>query len=591
MQKLFFFFLFILSLQLKAQEASIAYQYFRNGEFEKAAVLYKSLHEKNNYNTNYLNYLIDCYLQLEKFNKLENIVNKQLNDFPNQKYLYVDLGYSYQLQHNQEKATNYYQKALKIIDASPNLGYIIGRTFQENNLLDYALIAYKKTMKLNKNVNYNFQIGAIYGEKGAIEAMFSTYLDLIDFNENYLPTVKNYIGKFITDDSENNYNTLLKRLILKRLQNNPQNSWNQLLSWLFIQQKDYDKALIQEKALFKRNPTNLTNLISLGNISFKNKSYLTALNCFNYVLENTNDISTVLNTKLHLLEISLQTNASNKDIEKQFQDLFTEFGINSKTINIQVIYAQFLAFKNNNSPKAIQVLKNALEVANNKFQKGSIKIKLADILVFNNKFNTALIYYTQVKQDLKNHPIAQTARFKIAQTSYFKGDFKWAQTQLKVLKNATSQLVANDALALNLLITDNAVKDSLHLALKKYAKGDLLAYQHKKFQAIDTLQNILINFKGHPIEDEALFKQASLFKKTNQFIKAENNYLKIISLNKEDILVDDAIYSLATLYEQQLNLPNKAKEYYKKIIFEYPSSIFLVDARKKYRKLRGDTLN
>jgi len=591
MRKLFFLFLFISATQLFAQEASIAYQYFRNGEFEKAAVLYKSLHEKNNYNTNYLNYLIDCYLQLKEFDKLEKTINQQLISFPNQKYLYVDLGYNYQLQHNQEKATEFYKKALKIIDTSPNLGYLIGRSFQENNLLDYAIIAYKKTMKLNKNVNYNFQIGAIYGEKGDIESMFSTYLDLINFNENYLPSVKNYIGKFITSDSENNYNILLKKLILKRLQNNPQNSWNQLLSWLFIQQKDYGKAFIQEKSLFKRNNSGLNSIITLGKISFENKDYSNASNCFNYILENTNEEATILNGKLYLLKISLETTIANKEIEKQFQDLFTEFGVNSKTINIQTLYAQFLAFKNNNSPKAIQVLKKELKVVTNKFQKGSIKIKLADILVFNGKFNTALIYYTQVQQDLKNHLIAQQARFKIAQTSYFKGDFKWAQTQLKVLKNATSQLIANDALALNLLITDNAVKDSLHLALKKYAKADLLAYQHKNFQAIDTLQNILINFKGHPIEDETLFKQASLYIKTNQFKKAEENYLKIISLNKEDILVDDAIYNLADLYENQLNLPNQAKEYYKKIIFEYPSSIFLVDARKKYRKLRGDTIN
>lgn len=591
MRKFIFLLLCFFSLHFYAQENMLAYQYFRNGEYEKAAVLYKSLHEKNAYNTSYLTYLIDCYLQLEKFEEVKNTINQQLKSYPNQEYLYVDLGYSYQLQHQQEKAELNYKKALKALEEFPNLGFIIGRSFSDNNLLDYALKAYKKVMRLNKNANFNFQIAAIYGEKGDIESMFSTYLNLIDLNENYVPTVKSYIGKFITDDSENKYNILFKNLILKRLQNNPKNSWNQLLSWLYIQQKDYDKAFIQEKALFKRNSSNLNNLQTLGKISFENKDYANATKCFNYILENTHDVPTTLNAKLYLLEISLKTKLPNDKIETQFQNLFSEFGVNSETVNIQVFYAHFLAFNKNQPNKAIIVLKKALNLANNKFQKGSIKIKLADVLVFTNKFNTALIYYTQVQQDLKNHPIAQQARFKIAQTSYFKGDFKWAQTQLKVLKNATSQLIANDALALNLLITDNAVKDSLHLALKTYAKADLLAYQNQNFKAIDTLQTILNKYEGHPIEDEALFKQADLFIKTNQFKKAESNYLQIINLNKEDILVDDAIYNLAELYENQLNLPNQAKEYYKKIIFEYPSSIFLVDARKKYRKLRGDTIN
>jgi tetratricopeptide (TPR) repeat protein len=225
------------------------------------------------------------------------------------------------------------------------------------------------------------------------------------------------------------------------------------------------------------------------------------------------------------------------------------------------------------------------------FEKGNIKTKLADVLVYSSKFNTALIYYTQVQNDLKNHTIGQTARFKIAQTSYFKGDFDWAQSQLKVLKNSTSQLIANDALDLNLLITDNVVKDSLKIALKKYAVADLLAFQNKDSQAIDTLQIVLNNFKGHPIEDETLFKQAKLFEKINEFTKAENNYLQIITINKDDILADDAVYSIAELYLNKLNSIEKAKEYFQKIIFDYPSSIYLVDARKKYRKLRGDEIN
>jgi tetratricopeptide (TPR) repeat protein len=309
------------------------------------------------------------------------------------------------------------------------------------------------------------------------------------------------------------------------------------------------------------------------------------------VLGNSINLETELLAKLYLLEVNMKTNASAETVEAQFQQLFTQYGKNAATLNIQAIYAEFLAFKKNESEKAILVLKEALKLPVNEFQKGYLKTKLADILVFENKFSSALIYYTQVQNDLKNQPIGQTARFKIAQTSYFKGDFEWAQSQLSVLKNSTSQLIANDALALNLLITDNAVKDSLKMALKKYAVADLLSYQNKNQQAIDTLQFVLKLYKGHPIEDEALFKQAQLFEKINQFTNAENNYLQIISLNKDDILADDAHYYLAELYLNKLKDVEKAKEYYQKMIFEYPSSIYVVDARKKFRKLRGDEVN
>jgi tetratricopeptide (TPR) repeat protein len=458
-------------------------------------------------------------------------------------------------------------------------------------LLDYALLAYKKTMELIPKANYNFQIALIYGEKGEIENMFNTYLDMILINDTYLPTSKSYMGRFITDDSENENNLILKKILIKRLQNNPTTSWNQLLSWLFMQQKEYEKALIQEKAIFKRNEAGLENIIEIGKIAFENKSYEASKNCFHFVLENISNLETELTAKLYLLEIDMKTNASNESIENQFQQLFLQYGKTKNTIGIQAIYAEFLAFKKNEPEKGIDVLKDALKIPINEFQTGYLKTKLADILVFTGKFNSALIYYTQVQNDLKNHSIGQTARFKIAQTSYFKGDFEWAQSQLKVLKNSTSQLISNDALDLNLLITDNAVKDSLKIALKTYAKADLLAFQNKNQQAIDTLQVILNNYKGHPIEDEALFKQAQLFEKTNQFTSAEQNYLKIISINNDDILADDAHYFLAELYLNKVQNIEKAKEYYQKIIFEYPSSIFLVDARKKFRNLRGDDIN
>lgn len=591
MRKILFLFICCFSLQIQAQEASLAFLYLRNGEYEKAAAIYKTLHEKNPLNSSYLTNLVTSYQQLENFNEVASIINKQLEKRSDQYYLLVELGYNYQLQYKQDSATFFYEKALKSIEKSKNKGYLIGRSFQKNHLLDYALIAFKKSMEFNPNANFNLQIAAIYGEKADLENMFNTYLNLVETNLNYLPTAKTYIGRYITDDSENEANIFLRRLLIKKMQNNPQNSWNELLSWLYMQQKEYSKAFIQEKALFKRDASSLKGITDLGGIAFKDKNYTVSQECFKYILDNTTIVEEQLRAKLYLLQIAIKTDAEINSTEQQFQELFSAYGKSQYTISIQLVYAEFLAFRKNEPENAISLLKDALKLPISEFEKGSIKTKLADILVYTNKFSTALIYYTQVQNDLKSHTIGQTARFKIAQTSYFKGDFEWAQSQLKVLKNSTSQLIANDALDLNLLITDNVVKDSLKIALKTYAKADLLAFQNKNQAAIDTLQVLLNNFKGHSLEDEALFKQAQLLEKHGGFIKAESNYLQIIALNKDDILVDDAIYYVANLYLNQLENIEKAKEYYQTIIFEYPSSIYLVDARKKYRKLRGDVVN
>ncbi len=577
------------SLSLLAQEQQMAYDYFRKGEYEKSASIYKTLYEQNNFNSNYLTRLIDCYQQLESFDIAQELIENYIKKQPRHTHFLVELGYNYELQYQQEKAAAYYKKALKSIDKKGISGYSVGKAFQNNHLLDYAIQAYKAVMDKNPNANYNFQIAQIYGEKGDVQSMFDTYLNELEKDEKHLKPIQRYVGKYITDDSENEYNILFKKSVLKRLQTNQKNGWNQLLSWLFIHQKQYGKAFIQEKALYKRSLKSMNNIIGLGEIAFDNKDYQATQNIFNYILKNSKNQEEIVDSKLYLLYVSIETSDDLEHIDNQFQKLFDEYGKTTNTLEIQIAYADFLTFKKREPTKAITILKGALELPSNKYQKGVIKIKLGDVLVFNSRFNEALIYYSQVQTKLKNHVLAQKARFKVAQTSYFKSDFDWAETQLKVLKGSTSQLIANDALDLSLIINDNSVGDTIKTALKLYAKADLLAFQKKNIQAIDSLSVILRNHKGHAIEDEALFKQAEIFEELKQFDKAENNYLKIIEINSEDILVDDAYYQLGELHLKQNNI-EKAKAYYQNIIFDFPSSIHLVEARKKYRKLRGDNI-
>jgi len=587
----------IFSYTLSAQNTELANSYFLKGDYEKAIALYKPLHESNPIRRDYFKNLLTCYQQLENYESANDLLQSQIIQFPKQTYLNVEIGYNYQLQNQLDKAKVYYEKSLNYVITNPKFGFVIGQAFKQNHLLDYALQSYQIAKKLNPKINTEISEAQIYGEKGELEKMFNSYLDLVDKHEKYYPTVQRYIAIFITDNKNNESNILFKNLLLKRAQNKPKDAWNILLSWLFMQQKDYSKALVQEKSLYNRNLKSLNQIKEIGVVSFKNNDLETSKNAFNFILDNTPNIhanqKSILQAKIYLLQIDNElavTNTEQKKVDEEFQNLLLEYGKNNASLDLQIAYANFLSYTYNQPKKAIQILNETIALTNSKFQKGAVQINLADILVFTNQFNQALILYTQVQTELKNSPLAQEARFKIARTSYFKGDFKWAKTQLKVLKSSTSQLIANDALDLNLLITNNIANDSIQDALKTYAKAELLAFQNKNTQAIDTLSNVLQNFKGHAIEDDALFKQASLLIKTKNYTQAESNYLKIIQNTPDSVLIDDTYFTLAELYLNQLNNSEKAKEMYQKIIFEFPSSIYLVDARKKYRKLRGDSI-
>lgn len=589
-------FLFISQLSVSQNDFLIGENYYRKGEYEKAAQVYKKLYNKSPYNTTYLERLITCYQETDNFLTAENLLKNRLNKLPTLTYLNVFLGYNYQRQKQEEIAKTYYKKALASIKINQSYGSIIGRIFKNYNLLDYALETYQTIMEVNPNANYNFQIAQIYGEKGNFEKMFQSFINMIDKNENYLNTIQRYISRYITDDSQNSNNILLKKTLLRKSISNPKNVWNHLLSWLFVQQKEFNKALIQEKALFARASDDINNIIDLGKISFDEKDYTTAKKCFDFIIEKEPNPAVQAEATLYNIKIAIET--KQPTIQQDFDNAFTKFGKNRNTIQLQNTYADYLTFTENQPGKAKQVLEEAMSYARSRFQKARIKLKLGEILVFTNKFNKALIYFSQVQTRFKNHELAQEARFKVAQTSYFKGDFKWAKAQLKVLKGSATQLIANDAVDLFLTISDNYPKDSVPTGLTQLAKADLLAYQNKDNEALQVLSSILTNKElllrngGFlAITNTVLYKKALLYIKNEKYNLAIADLEKVIATSKSDgIFMDDSIYQLAELYNNQLNNKEKAKEYYQKIIFDHPSSIYLVDARNKYRKLRGDNI-
>lgn len=597
--KKFFVIIFLIFSQLSFSQNDflVAENYYRQGAYEKAIQLYQKLYNKSPYNTTYLKRLLSCYQETNQFMTAEEMLKSRLQQFPKQTYLLVLLGYNYERQQQKGIAKTYYDKAIASIASNQSFGSIIGRMFKDYNLLDEAVTTYKKLMRLNANANYSFQIAQIYGEQGKFEAMFQSYIAMIDKNENYLNTIQRYMSRYITDDSANENNILLKKVVLRKSISQPKNVWNQILSWLFIQQKEYAKAFIQEKALAIRNPTDFSNMMSLGEVSFQNKAYDTALKCFNYVLEKNKLLAERIEAAHYKVKIAIAQEQPN--IEDQFQKMFTVYGKNRATIKLQTTYADYLTFIKSKPNEAQVVLEEAMSYARSKFQKAQLKLKLGDVLVFMGRFNKALRYFSQIQVQLKNHPLAQEARFKVAQTSYFKGDFKWALAQLKVLKGSTTQLIANDAVDLFLTISDQEPKDTIKTGLRAFAKAELMAYQNKNREALTQLSAILkdkellaINGVQNgdylPISKNVWFKKGALLTKMKQYKEAIIAYEKVLTIDKVGVLIDDSLYRLANLYQFELKDKEKAKEYYQKIIFDHPSSIYLVDARKQYRKLRGD---
>ena len=403
-----------------AQDDFLAKQYFEDGDFEKAVVFYEKLVDKNPRRTEYVQQLVSCYQQLERYNEAEVFLNQRLKDRNPYPTLLIDLGYNYALQEKTELAQKNYDKALDIIDKNPNYGYALGLQFQKYNLLNMAIKAFQKSMKLNPALNFNFQLARIYGEQGNVEAMYNSYLNLVIDGKTSKSNILRSIDDFISEEPENKNNTLLKKVLLERAQKNPDILWNELLSWLFIKQNQFSSAFRQEKAIFKRmNGSSTTRLVNLGQSALENEAYEIAKDIYSYIIANTSDKIVQLDAELNLIDIDLINATGNKldAIEKKYEELVDIYGYKSQTLQLQVAYANFLTFKKNDPTPAEKLLKNSLQLPLSARGTAYLKLALGDILVYNKKFNEALIYFSQIQQKLKNDVLGQNARYKVAQTS------------------------------------------------------------------------------------------------------------------------------------------------------------------------------
>ena len=579
---------FFFSLLVWSQSEQLAQNYMDRGEFEKAQIAYEELLKAQPGNFVFFQKTIECYQQLQQFAKAENAIQDRIDKYKQGNYL-VELGYNCQLQKNTDKAKRYYEQALEKIKKEPNEVYLIANSFEKKTLIDYALQAYQTALSVQPNFNFNFQMAVLYGQKGDTENMIEMFLTESYKTPQNLVPIQFQLARFITEDSNETFNESLKKALLIRVQKTQDIFWNEYLSWFYVQMKEYGKAFIQQKAIYKRNPESFSNIINLAQLAIEEKDTETAKEILNFVLLNTKDLDLQIKSNAYLVELKI-AKATPQDYPAILQELNTllkQYGESPYTLSLLKLKAHFLTFNLKDSEAGKALLKRVLEMPINRDQTAEIKMELADMLLFEEKFNQALIYYSQIESDANNSPIGQEANLKIAKTSYYKGDFKWANHQLEVLKSASTQLIANDALDMFLLISDNTVEDSTQVALKKFSRADYLLFQDKKQDALAAFQAILKENKGDAIEPVTLLRIGKIYESLGDTASALANYKQILDNFKECIYIDEALFFSAEIY-YQLNDVTNAQPLYEDIITHHEDSIYYVTAQKKYRKLRGD---
>jgi tetratricopeptide (TPR) repeat protein len=589
MRSLLLFFSCLFSFWVSAQNEELALDYFEKGEFEKAVTLYEEIYDKQTNNLFLFEKLLQCYRQLQQFDKAQNLIEKHKQKY-NQPTMQIELGYNFQLQKQLDKANKYYQLALDEIQNEPNYAYQLGSNFEKKTLLNWALKAYELGQKFNPNLNFDYQMALLQGQMGNVELMIDKLFDYAFAKPEFVPTVQSFLSRFLLENTNESFPAYVKKSLLVRTQKTPDIFWNQFLSWFYVQQKEYDKAFVQERAIYKRNPETFYEIVTLAQMAIEDHQDETAKTILTFVIENTSDLGLQMQAHHFLMQLEIE-NATVNDypqIQLELQELVKKFGVNPYSLKLQLLLANFEAFYRNQPKIAIEQLQNTLELPLNPREAATVKMQLADIMVYDEKFNQAILYYAQVEDNLKNDELAHEASMKMAKANYYKADFEWTLQQVKNLKQSSSLLIANDAIELFMLIQDNSVEDSTKTALTSFAKADLKLYQKKKDEALQAFLTILEKHKGESIQDITLLRIAQIYEQKKQFDLALNYYNKILTDHADGVFVDEALYFSAEIYRKELNQPEKAKPLYERMVLNHPDSIYFTNSRINYRILRGD---
>jgi len=588
-----------LSGHLLAQEqlVNVAKQYLLAGNYEKAAATYKQLLDYSPNDKELQNAYMQSLMGLKDFKTAEKVVKQLLKSNPNDPTINLQLVKIYRETGEEKKANKLTEKIIDRVQMNDEQIRSVATMFEKENLPDNAISVYERGRSFSKDNPYLYaeELALLYNKKGDIDKATQSLLDFYVSRPEKSEEIKATLQRIMNTPEKIKD---LQAKVTKRSEKQPDiEAYPDLMAWMYIQQKDYEKAFVQIKAIDLRLNEGGRRMIGFARVCFREFQYKDAINAYNAVIALGKEqpfYQIARSEKLTCMKVQIQSNPvytkeEVKALGAEYASFLDEFPQYLQRETLRE-YAELEARYDHDIDKAIDLLNNVVK-ANNVPQafKGRCKLEMGDYELVRNNIWESTLLYSQVDKEFKQDALGEEARFRNAKLSYYTGDFNWAQGQLDILKASTSELIANDALNLSVLIIENnPPADSNVTPLLMFARADLLEFQNKDDEALAVLDSIAEEFPKHPLMDNILMERARIASKRHDYNETAMLLQKVVTNYGDDILADDALYNLALINETFFKNLDEAKRLYEQLIVKYPGSTFVNEARKSFRRLRGD---
>lgn len=575
---------------------ALAFQYYQQGKFQEAAELFEQLFSTSKNDSHFELYVLSM-IKLKKYEELEKNIKKQIKAAPKSLQYPLALARVYQEKGQTEQANKLYAESLNKLPADEFKIREVANQFYGFQAYDMAIATFLQGRKIMNNEKlFTYELLSIYRFKKDKNMLIQEYINALGESPELLPQAESVLSTVFEDKSDY---LLLQTALLKKIQKEPQMEiYTRLLIWQYLQQQEYEMALRQLIAQDKRIKDDGAILFNTANTFIANKAYSTAIKAFEYLISKGKENPWFLPAKVEMIDAQYQLVISGQydkqaiaGLAASYQSILNEYGKTAQTVFALKKLAKLQAYYLNELGQAEQSLESALSISGiSNADLGEMKLDLGDIYILTQQPWEAFLVYEQVAKQFEGQPVANEAHYRAARLSFYQGNFAYAKSQADVLKASTSQLIANDALNLSLLISDNLQSTLDSNALKMYADAEMLQFRNRFPQALNKLDSIAIAFPNNSLLDDILMAKSRIYVKNGDIPNAVKMLKELTEQQSSSIWADDALFTLADLLENNLKDTEQAKILYQKLINEHPGSMFTTEARKRFRKLRGDNI-
>lgn len=590
---LLFILLFPLLALAQQSDSQIAYNYYNNKEYSKAAEYFLQLYERT-HSRNYLDFHIISLINGKEYDKAETTLKKYIKtDESNKEYL-INLGYVYEQQGNMNKAEDCFDKAVKKLIPYQNDITNVANCFRNILAYDWATKTYLKGRELLKQPNAflselgdNYMMARDYGQ------MTNLFFQSLEIKPGEINNITSKLRFARTYDVGGNVDMLLEdrlAIIFKNPKYNP--VFDELAVWLALQKNDYTKAFSHAVLLNTKSENKINIYIDIAREASTSKQYTVALNAYNKVLEKgkaNNDFyniaeKEILSCKYAEIQDRLPDHIQYRNLADECEKYMKETGYTTGNIDIITMLSDIYAYQLNLPDSSNQILQKGGNIPRlDNRTSSAIKSKRADLLAFMDNPWEATILYTQIEKANPNNDVGYEAKLKKAFLAYYAGDLLWAKAQFDVLKGSTSKLISNDAIKMSHFINNNYEEDSDNEQMLRTAEAEYLIYKKREVEAKLVLDSIM-TAAVPGIADYAALQKAQLLISEFNYNDAESILIKLKNTSEQIYIKAEAIYELAGLKARTSAIP-EAMELYKSLVSDYPGSVYSIDAGRLYREL------